>query len=319
LYKNRNSQARINIYDKKYTNNISKDLLNPVFTSLMARDIFAPAQRFTVGENTYVKDRGYAFEKKLSDNTNGLLNKQMKNIRADESEANIPLMIFDAVIKADARKMMISTQPISFMMKPFSTQNDSAISPDAVDFAALFAKQNPMDMRMLTALRMNATFPYVLPNVWLPSNPVIDVMDAGLRDNFGQETSMRFIDNFKDWIKENTAGVLFIQIRDRSNDNWQQPFETKSVTDMIVTPATMLQHNWFKIQNYYQTDQFGYLGNDSALKIFKASLMYIPQKEDKGAALNFHLSAREKRDVVASFNNAVNQAEVKRIAKYLKK
>jgi Patatin-like phospholipase len=318
LYKNRNSKARMNIYDKKYTNNISKDLLNPVFTSLMARDIFAPAQRFTVGEHSYVKDRGYAFEKKLSDNTNGLLNKQMKDLGADESAANIPLMIFDAVIKADARKMMISTQPISFMMKPFSTQNDSTVSPDAVDFAALFAKQNPMDMRMLTALRMNATFPYVLPNVWLPSNPVIDVMDAGLRDNFGQETSMRFIDNFKDWIKENTGGVLFIQIRDRSNDNWQQPFETKSVTDMIVTPATMLQHNWFKIQNYYQTDQFGYLANDTTLKIFKASLMYIPQKEDKGAALNFHLSAREKRDVVESFNNTFNQTEVKKIAAYLK-
>ncbi len=318
LYKNRDSKARMNIYDKKYTNNISKDLLNPVFTSLMARDIFAPAQRFTVGEHSYVKDRGYAFEKKLSDNTNGLLNKQMKDLRADESAANIPFMIFDAVIKADARKMMISTQPISFMMKPFSTKNDSTISPDAVDFAALFAKQNPMDMRMLTALRMNATFPYVLPNVWLPSNPVIDVMDAGLRDNYGQETSMRFIDNFKEWIKENTGGVLFIQIRDRSNDNWQQPFETKSITDMIVTPATMLQHNWFKIQNYYQTDQFAYLANDTALKIFKASLMYIPQKEDKGAALNFHLSVREKRDVVASFNNALNQTEVKKIATYLK-
>jgi hypothetical protein len=319
LYKNRNSKPRMNIYNKKYTNNISKDLLNPVFTSLMARDIFAPAQRFTVGEHSYVKDRGYAFEKKLSDNTNGLLNKQMKDLGADESAANIPLMIFDAVIKADARKMMISTQPISFMMKPFSTHNDTTISPDAVDFAALFVKQNPMDMRMLTALRMNATFPYVLPNVWLPSNPVIDVMDAGLRDNFGQETSMRFIDNFKDWIKENTAGILFIQIRDRSNDNWQQPFETKSVTDMIVTPATMLQHNWFKIQNYYQTDQFGYLANDTALKILKASLMYIPQKEDKGAALNFHLSAREKRDVVESFNNTFNQTEVKKIAAYLKR
>jgi Patatin-like phospholipase len=318
LYKKRNIQADINIYDKKYTNNISKDLLNPVFTSLMARDVFAPAQRFTVGENSYVKDRGYAFEKKLSDNTNGLLNKQMKDISADETAANIPLMIFDAVIKADARKMMISTQPISFMMKPLSTQNDSTVSPDAVDFAALFAKQKPMDMRMLTALRMNATFPYVLPNVWLPSNPVIDVMDAGLRDNFGQETSMRFIDNFKDWIEENTSGILFIQIRDRSNDNWQQPFETKSVTDMIVTPATMLQHNWFKIQNYNQTDQFSYLANDSLLKIFKASLMYIPQKEEKGAALNFHLSAREKRDVIASFNNALNQTEVKKIAQYLK-
>jgi hypothetical protein len=75
----------------------------------------------------------------------------------------------------------------------------------------------------------------------------------------------------------------------------------------------------FLVKMMKSGDQFGYLANDSALKIYKASLMYIPQKEEKGAALNFHLSAREKRDVLASFNNAVNQAEVKKIVQYLKK
>jgi hypothetical protein len=59
-----------------------------------------------------------------------------------------------------------------------------------------------MNVNILSALRMNATFPYVLPNVWLPTNPIIDVMDAGLRDNFGQESSLRFIEVFKDWLKE---------------------------------------------------------------------------------------------------------------------
>ncbi len=315
LYATKNNNTSINLNDKKYNDNISKDLLNPVFTSLMARDIFAPVQKFSVGENKYVKDRGYAFEKKLSENSDGLLNKQLKDIQAAEYNASVPLIIFDAVIKADARKMMISTQPISFMMKPYLSQND----PDAVDFAALFEKQNPMDLRLLTALRMNATFPYVLPNVWLPSTPVIDVMDAGLRDNFGQETTLRFIDNFKDWIKENTSGVLIVQIRDRPSDNWRQPFENNSITDMIVTPATMLQHNWFKIQQYYEEDQFVYLKNDTTLKINKVSLAYIAEKEDKAAALNFHLSAQEKIDVLASFNNDANQDEVKKIVSYLKK
>ena len=64
---------------------------------------------------------------------------------------------------------------------------------DGVDYQRLFANQDPMNLRVLTALRMNATFPYVLPNVWLPTTPVIDVMDAGLRDNYGQETAIRFI------------------------------------------------------------------------------------------------------------------------------
>ena len=61
---------------------------------------------------------------------------------------------------------------------------------------------------------MNATFPYVLPTVWLPTNPVIDVMDAGLRDNYGQESALRFIAVFKDWLQANTSKVVLIQKRD---------------------------------------------------------------------------------------------------------
>ena len=157
LYSKKLIDTAFNIYDKKYTDNIAKDLLNPVFTSLMARDIFAPVQTFSVGNNRYVKDRGYAFEKKLDENSSGFLNVQMKDVQQAESGATIPLIIFNAVIKTDARKMMISTQPISFMMKPFAAQNDINASPDAVDFTALFTKQQPMNLRMLTALRMNAT------------------------------------------------------------------------------------------------------------------------------------------------------------------
>ena len=65
-------------------------------------------------------------------------------------------------------------------------------------------------------MRMNATFPFVLPNIEMPTKPDIDVMDAGLRDNFGHETSLRFIDLFKPWLKENTAKVVIVEIRDRS-------------------------------------------------------------------------------------------------------
>ena len=318
LYAQKLKDSTKDIYSKEYTDNISKDLLNPVFTSFMARDIFAPVQKFSVDENFYVKDRGYAFEKKLAENTAQVLNRQFKEIQKDESSGTVPLLFFNAIIKADAKKMTMSTQPISFMMKPVDFQNTNNATIDAVDFAALFKNCQPFNLRMLTALRMNATFPYVLPNVWLPSKPVIDVMDAGLRDNFGQETSLRFIDNFKDWIKENTGGVLLLQIRDRSNGNWQQPFETESATDMMVTPATMLQHNWFKMQDYYQIDQFSYFKNAVGFTMHKSIIMYLPVKEEETAALNFHLSGREKRDVVASYNNAYNQNEVVKIARLLK-
>ncbi len=318
LYRQKLKDINFHIYNQTYTQNISKDLLNPVFTSLMARDVLSPAQKFYVGNNSYVKDRGYAFENKLAENTQGLLNIQMKDLKADEEAGKIPLIFFNNVIKSDARKMLISTQPISFMMKPLYLQNDSTASPDAVDFGALFYKQNPLDLRLLTALRMNATFPYVLPNVWLPSKPVIDVMDAGLRDNFGQETTLRFIDNFKEWITENTGGVLIIQIRDRLNDNWQTPFETKTITDMMVSPATMLQHNFYKLQDYYQTDEYNYFIANSKFKVNKSLLMYVSVKEDKNAALNFHLTSVEKRDVIAAYGSNANQKEVQKIISLVK-
>ncbi|MFN8246123.1 MAG: hypothetical protein U0T56_07070 [Ferruginibacter sp.] len=113
-----NRRPGVNLHDARYTDRISRDLLNPIFTSMIARDIFAPVQKFKVGEHSYIKDRGYAFEKKLGDNSGGLLNIQLKDMADDEREARVPLIFFNSVIKSDGRKMIISSQPVRFMMKP---------------------------------------------------------------------------------------------------------------------------------------------------------------------------------------------------------
>ncbi|MEP7237986.1 MAG: hypothetical protein ABI685_08980, partial [Ferruginibacter sp.] len=318
LYRKQQNNKQPGLYSSVYADNIAKDLLNPLFSSMVSRDIFSPSQKFSVGDYKYVKDRGYAFEQKLNKNTDNLLGQQLHEYSADEKAAKIPLTIFNSTITRDGRRMMICTQPISFMMKPALFANDAAVSPDAVDFTAMFSKQNPLNIRLLTALRMNATFPYVLPNVWLPSNPVIDVMDAGLRDNFGEETTMRFIDNFKDWLKSNTSAVIVLQMRDRMTDNFQEPFETGSITDIIIKPGTMLQHNWQKLQDYSEADQFSYLYGNNDLNMQHIVFMYVPFAEDKGAALNFHLTAREKIDVRESFKNTFNQAALKKMKELLK-
>ena len=318
LYRQKQKDQSVNLQDRKYIDNVAEDLLNPLFSSLVSRDIFSPAQKFTVGDFKYVKDRGYAFEQKLNNNCKWILDHQLKDYSTDEKSASIPLMIFNSTITRDGRRMMISTQPISFMMKPLLYANDTTASPDAVDFSAMFTRQGPLNVRLLSALRMNATFPYVLPNVWLPSNPIIDVMDAGLRDNFGLETTLRFIENFKDWLKENTGNVIIIQMRDRMQDNWQHPFEGGSITDIIIKPATMLQHNWYKLQDYGETDQYNYLQDAFDSGLYHINFMYVPKVVDKGAALNFHLTAREKRDVKESFSNEFNQASLKKLKELLK-
>ena len=318
LYRQKQKDSTLDLFNPVYSDYIAKDLLNPLFSSMVARDIFSPAQKFTVGKYQYVKDRGYAFEQKLNRNSGDILDKQLQEYGADEKCAAIPLMIFNSTISRDGRKMMICSQPISFMMKSWAQANEMEASPDAVDFSAMFTKQDPLNIRLLTALRMNASFPYVLPNVWLPSNPVIDVMDAGLRDNYGQETTLRFIENFKDWLKENTSRIIILQIQDRQQDNWQQPFETGSVTDILIKPGTMLQHNWYKLQSFSETDQYSYLQAGFGDALQRISFMYAPETEEKGAALNFHLTAREKIAVKEAFKSKYNQASLEAIKKLLK-
>ncbi len=163
-----------------------------------------------------------------------------------------------------------------------------------------------MNLRMLTALRMNATYPYVLPAVWLPSRPVIDVMDAGLRDNNGQETTLRFLNVFKDWINENTRGVLIIQVRSRQKGSWNSDYKSGGISEMVTRPFTMLQTNWFMLQDYFQDDEITYAQSFLDSPLHRVAFMYIPEKEQSGATLNFHLTANEKKEVRSSLKRQNN-------------
>ena len=320
LYLRKQQGKNIRLQDKKYVDDIAGDLLNPIFTSFFARDLISPAQKFKVGPYSYVKDRGFAFEQKLNDNTNGFLDKQLKDYVADEKAANIPLMFFNSVVTRDSRKMIISTQPVRFMMKaPQDTANTPAVDPDAVDFTTFFAKQDPYSIRMLTAMRMNATFPIVLPNVWLPSDPVIDVMDAGLRDNYGQETTLRFLISFQDWIKENTSGVLVIQIRDRSAGGWEAPYLSDDISDHATKPFLLLQHNWFKMMEFFQNDMLNYYVSQSGSPVYKVAFQYAADKEENKAALNFHLTKREEKDIINAVSSVSNQQSFKKLMEIFEK
>jgi hypothetical protein len=318
LYLQRQRGKSIDLQDAKYVDDIASDVLNPLFSSFVARDLIAPAQKFKVNEFTYVKDRGYSFEEKLNMNTRGFLDKQLKDYAGDEKAANIPLIFYNSVVTRDSRKMIISTQPVSFMMQGWQdTTRLPVMDPDVIDFASFFAKQEPYSLRILTAMRMNATFPIVLPNVWLPSNPVIDVMDAGLRDNYGQETSLRFLEAFDDWIKLNTAGVLIIQIRDRSPGGWEYPYMSDDITDHATKPFLLLQHNWFKMMEYFQNDMLSYYAEHPGRTVHKILFQYASDNTENKAALNFHLSKREKRDIISSVNSPANAQSFEYLKKLL--
>jgi hypothetical protein len=318
LYYQKQNGANINLQDKKYVENISQDLLNPLFSSFVTRDIIGPVQKFTYNNFQYKKDRGYAFEEKLNENTNGILNKSLKAYALPEEKAIIPFMFFNSVISRDGRKMFISSHPARFLMKPVNDTSIIAFEPDGVDFNSFFQKQNSTDIRILSALRMNATFPYVLPNVWLPTEPVIDVMDAGLRDNFGQETTLRFINVFKDWLKENTSKIVVLQIRDRTMNDWDKPAEEKSYMSWLTTPFLLLQNNWYKLQDYYQHDQIEYLSELYGPQFTNICWQYIAAEKNATASLSFHLTVAEKKGIATALKSETNKKAFDKLKKVMK-
>jgi hypothetical protein len=298
----------LDLQDQQWVDAISGDILNPLFSSFVARDLASPAQKFKVGDFEYIKDRGYAFERKMDLNTKNILDIQLKDLAPYEKSGHIPLILFNSVVTRDSRSMMICTQPISFLMRPvYDSSRITGMDPDAIDFGAFFHRQDPMNLRLLTALRMNATFPYVLPNVWLPTNPVVDVMDAGFRDNFGEQTAIRFLNVFREWVLKNTGGLVLIQIRDRKTGGWENPYESRDITEIFTKPLLLLQYNWYKMQEYNQDDLLSLTQEVMDSTFYKLTFQYAPKNADEGATLNFHLTRREKLDIANALNSAENQ------------
>jgi hypothetical protein len=303
----------------KMVDNISKDLLNPLISSYVIRDVVAPVQKFGFANRKYTKDRAYAFEEKLNNNVNGILGDSIGAYANDERTAKIPLMIYGGTITRDNRKLLISTQKLSFAMQPW--QHDSLayfVPPDAVDYQRLFEKQSPNALRLLSALRINATFPYALPNVWLPTNPVIDVMDAGLRDNYGTDVTLRILMNCKKWILENTSGVTIIQIRDRENTGeWNYPLEGGDISELFTKPMMQLQYNMFKVQQYGQNNELSNFIQWSGIPLKVFSFQYTPSNKTNRASLSFHLTPSERKDISAAVLNKHNTNQLQHLRGHL--
>ncbi|NDA60625.1 MAG: hypothetical protein EBX50_01160 [Chitinophagia bacterium] len=306
------------ISDTPYTNCISKDLLSPLFSSFITRDIMGPVQHFTYQQKKYPKDRGYAFEQKLSNNTLGLMDKPMQQYAEAEAGAIIPTLWMHAVITQDGRKLLISNDRLRFLMRYRSDSNQiTPTEPDAVDFQTLFQHQDATALSFLTALRMNATFPIVLPNVWLPTQPVIDVMDAGLRDNFGQESALRFVQEFSDWLQQNTSGVVIIQIRDRSLNDWEVMNGKGNAGNMLTDPIFALNKNWYRMQDFAQQSSLHFMADAFGPGLKRISFQYVPTSKEAAVGLSFHLTEVEKRNLAEAVHGEVNVNQFRKVTEWL--
>jgi len=318
--------STINPYDHTYLTSISNDNLNPIIFSFLVNDMFVKFQKFTYNNKKYVKDRGYSFEEQLNKNTYRMLDKPLLAYREPESKAEIPMMIVAPTIINDGRKLFISPQHVSFMnsgeIKARSTFDKL---PEGIDFLRLYKDFEAEDLRFLSALRMGATFPYVTPNITLPSEPKMEIMDAGITDNFGISDALRFLYAYRQWIAENTTGIVILSIRDSKKEIAIEPRKNLSLLDKMSTPVSSVYENYAKMQTITNDSKIEYATAWFNNQIDVVNLQYIPTYDPKyqkptdvqRAALNWRLTGKEKKSVIFSINSKSNQEALKQLIELL--
>jgi len=319
LFLRKQQDYNMELYDNRYIENISKDLLNSIIFTIITNDLFIPWSKFEVNEQIYKKDRGYIFEKQLNENTGYVLDKPLAAYKMPEASAEIPLLFVTPSIVNDGRRLIISAQDASYLtMPPIGMRNPEAVEIDAVDFRTFFGEQQADDLSFTSALRMNATYPYVLPNVFLPSNPPLEIMDAGFRDNFGLKSATRFVHVFKDWIKENTDGVVIVLARsyDRKSRKIESD-EERGIIESLLHPIG-IAGRILTLQDYENDNSLGFLYDILGEDMFQViRFTYRPSADNERASMTLHLTDREKRDVLNAIHLPQNQSSMQKLQQVL--
>ncbi len=309
----RNNKKEIaNRYAKKYGDNLSKDLLNKLAFSISTNDLFFRYRSFSYNNIKYTRDRGYAFEEHLHENTENLLQHNLGYYKNYEQQAEIPLMIFSPTIVNDGRRLLMSSQSLSFLTKNKDCPTHVKSSFENIDYQSFFSENNPQEIRFSSVLRASATFPFIIPMMTMPTEPGMQLMDAGIRDNYGTKTTMDYLFSIEKWIKENTSGVIILEIRDTRRILSNEIYEHISLTHKITLPFGNMYKNFPRTQDFDQ-EQLLNLGIKNFL--FPIDIISFNLRESKNdhISLSWHLTKQEKIKIAKAFYSVNNQTSLERL------
>ena len=164
---------------------------------------------------------------------------------------------------------------------------------------------------------MNATFPYIMPSTVLPTKPFLEVTDAGMRDNYGLINSVRFIYHLREWIRDNTSGVVLVQIRDTNKKFKHRDPESNTILNKLTSPLRNVTGNFILMQDYVQDDYLKFVTEWLDVP-FDYLLFQLPKTEEQ-VALSWHLTKKEKVFLKNSAYTPENLRNLERIDSLLNK
>ena len=319
--------------DEKYLDQISSDNLNPIIFTLLVNDLLIRNQHFDYNGRRYLKDRGFAFERQLNLNTQGLMDKPIIAYKEPEMESLIPMMPITPLVTNDGRKLIIAPYSMSYLGISQQRWEGDREKSQGIDFHRFFANHDAENLRFISALRMSATFPFITPNIQLPSVPMMETMDSGLSDNFGLQDALRFMYVFRDWIEMNTAGVVLVTIRDSEKFTPIEQKRPPTFLQKFFTPLKNIYINWDNVQTLHNENSYTRMQELMPFAIERIEFEYstLQYLQDRGladqggvfnpsqqellrASLNWRLTAREKKSILDNIGNNFNQESLRRLA-----
>lgn len=315
LYLRKDSLQR-SINSSHYTDNAAKDILNRIMFTLATNDVFVRFRHREIAGHRYVLDRAMTFEHQLNINTEFVLDKAVSDYADPVYRGDIPMMVLAPSVVNDGRRFLISSQPISYLCYEYpDVREDLNLAFENIEFNRMFAGHGADQLLITSALRMNSTFPYILPYAALPTSPTVEVMDAGLRDNFGTKITAQYIFAFRQWIEKNTSGIVVLQIRDVEK-HFEPTGNDPTIFDKLMNPIGSFYGNYFNDQDYNMDQLMRMTSNSIKVPIYQIPLEIV-RYPDENIALSWHLTALEKQRVLQSIDFPGNQQSLARLKELL--
>jgi len=127
---------------------------------------------------------------------------------------------------------------------------------------------------------------------------------------------MEFLYEMKEWIEENTSGVIVLQIRDTKKIMDNETYRKVSLLDKITLPFGNMYRNFARTQDFDQEELLK-LGASS----FKTPVEFIEfnlreNKKDR-ISLSWHLTGNEKQKIERAYKSSRNQASLRKLESLL--
>lgn len=290
----RNETPNVDIL-KTMVENTSRSSLGAVGWGLVYYDLwrtFIPLPFFGIN------DRGLALETRWSESSD-LKDDNFTAWRLSTLEGKLPVALVSATVVESGTRIIASPLKNQEMVENEGTCR-------SVDS---FGKLHPRhDLRIVTAARLSATFPYVTPisraDIESP-NPVCHIADGGYYDNYGVLTALQYLKEIQPSLKEKKIKVVLIQIRASNPNTEKKPNETPGVFSFFTGPIEALM-NVRRPSQIERNDRFTLAEQQQ----WGEGLDTVKFTLEKPSPLSWHLSDTDKKEISVGWCSDENMKQL---------